>query len=502
MAKKLSQSRERLAQTLQAHRDRLREARPSLRGFEAPELIDQRPTKRHRPWHFVFIAAAAALIVGIGLAAFMSRASIAPVTMAGIPVGNSTSQEMLEQQLTNKLADYKVTLQYDNGTTQEFTPEQMGITVDVAASAANARAAKKPDNYLKRLRWWHQTDTPLVTKTDSAALEAFLQDKGTQKEKAAVDATIGIDAGKVVVTPAQTGEGFTLTNGSQALVHTVDHLQTTPLQLTRQELKPAITEEDAAHTAAKVKEILAQKVSFTINGQTVTARPADIGSWIELTPSPANHTVDYSVNSGKVLTYMNSLAKQYIQPPVTQITMPASAGGGVVVAGRNGVDITNKESTAAEVASSLMSNKPVNLTLPVQFANFQTITAEPRDKWIVVNTTTKRMYAYEQSTLVRSFLVSAGAPQTPTVTGQYNIYAKFPVQDMRGANADGSRYFQPAVKWVMYFYRDYAIHGNYWRPTSYFGNINSSHGCVGVLDADAKWLYDWAPMGTTVIVHR
>lgn len=502
MVKKLSQSRERLTQTLQAHRDRLREARPSVRGFEHPELIAQPPAKRHKALRFVLLSGAAALIVGITLAAFMSRASVAPVTMAGIAVGNSSSQEALEQQLNDKLATYKVTLQYDNGTTQEFTPEQMGITVDIPASAAAARAAKKPDNYFKRLRWWHKTETPLILKTDQAALETFLQDKGTQKEKAPVDANIIIDNGKVIITSAQPGEGFTLSGGPDAITDAVDKLNGAPLQLTRQELKPAISEEDIAPVVTKLNEILAQKVSFVINGQTVTAKPADIGGWIDLSASPINHTIDYSVNSGKVLSYMNTIAKPYIQPPVTQIVMPASAGGGVVIPGQNGVDITNKESTAVEVTSSLMNNKPVSVTLPVQFANFQSITAEPHDKWIVVNTTTKRMYVYEKTNLVKTFLMSAGAPQTPTVTGQFNIYTKLPIQDMRGANVDGSSYYAPGVRWVMYFYRDYAIHGNHWRPLSYFGNINSSHGCVGVVNADAKWLYDWAPIGTTVIVHR
>ncbi|MEK7059829.1 MAG: L,D-transpeptidase, partial [Patescibacteria group bacterium] len=81
------------------------------------------------------------------------------------------------------------------------------------------------------------------------------------------------------------------------------------------------------------------------------------------------------------------------------------------------------------------------------------------------------------------------------------IYAKHAQQDMRGNNVDGSRYFQPHVRWINYFYKDYAIHGNYWRPLSYFGNINSSHGCVSLVDGEAEWIYAWASIGTPVIVH-
>jgi lipoprotein-anchoring transpeptidase ErfK/SrfK len=29
-----------------------------------------------------------------------------------------------------------------------------------------------------------------------------------------------------------------------------------------------------------------------------------------------------------------------------------------------------------------------------------------------------------------------------------------------------------------------------------------SHGCVNMKIPDAKWLYQWAPKGTLVVVHR
>jgi lipoprotein-anchoring transpeptidase ErfK/SrfK len=28
-----------------------------------------------------------------------------------------------------------------------------------------------------------------------------------------------------------------------------------------------------------------------------------------------------------------------------------------------------------------------------------------------------------------------------------------------------------------------------------------SHGCVNLPTDNAQWLYDWAPLGTTVVVH-
>lgn len=49
----------------------------------------------------------------------------------------------------------------------------------------------------------------------------------------------------------------------------------------------------------------------------------------------------------------------------------------------------------------------------------------------------------------------------------------------------GADFYLPGVKWVQYFYSEYAFHGTYWHDD--FG-IPKSHGCVNMTNADAKWL--------------
>jgi lipoprotein-anchoring transpeptidase ErfK/SrfK len=114
-------------------------------------------------------------------------------------------------------------------------------------------------------------------------------------------------------------------------------------------------------------------------------------------------------------------------------------------------------------------------------------------RWIDVNLSEQRVYAYEGDVIVNSFLVSTGLPDTPTVTGEYQIYVKVPVQDMSGPG-----YYLPDVPWVMYFYDEYGFHGTYWHNN--FGRP-MSRGCVNMTIEDAKWLFDWASVGTKVDVH-
>ena len=63
----------------------------------------------------------------------------------------------------------------------------------------------------------------------------------------------------------------------------------------------------------------------------------------------------------------------------------------------------------------------------------------------------------------------------------------------------GPGYNLPNVPWTMYFHGGYAIHGTYWHNN--FGRP-MSHGCVNMKTPEAKILFQWAPKGTLVVVHK
>ncbi len=90
-------------------------------------------------------------------------------------------------------------------------------------------------------------------------------------------------------------------------------------------------------------------------------------------------------------------------------------------------------------------------------------------------------------------------PGYETVTGEFAIWLKVRKQTMTGGSrASGDYYSIPNVEWVNYFHGDYAIHGAWWREV--FG-YPASHGCINITNQEAQWLYNWAPLGTKVIVH-
>ena len=116
----------------------------------------------------------------------------------------------------------------------------------------------------------------------------------------------------------------------------------------------------------------------------------------------------------------------------------------------------------------------------------------------MVNLSDQWMYAYEGQNQVYDAPVSTGRDGMQTPTGTCSIYAKLKVQTMDGV-LEGKKWVVPNVPNVMYISGGVALHGTYWHNR--FGTgARISHGCINLPLRAASWLYDWAPMGTTVKV--
>jgi hypothetical protein len=123
-----------------------------------------------------------------------------------------------------------------------------------------------------------------------------------------------------------------------------------------------------------------------------------------------------------------------------------------------------------------------------------------RGKWVAVNLYEQTMAVYEGRRLVYAALVSSGLGAWPTRPGLHRVYDKIDNTNMSGAfAADRSDYYYiEDVPWVLYFDAGISFHGTYWHNK--FG-FQQSHGCVNLSAKDARWLYDWAAVGTYVYVY-
>lgn len=146
---------------------------------------------------------------------------------------------------------------------------------------------------------------------------------------------------------------------------------------------------------------------------------------------------------------------------------------------------------AAQPAAPASASAPTE-SLSVVTAGAPPLNAPTTGRWIQVSLSKQRLTAYEGTTPVYSTLVSTGTRAHPTLVGTFRIYTKLKSQRMIGPG-----YNLPNVPNVMYFVGGYAIHGAYWHNN--FGHP-MSHGCVNLPLPAATWMFNWASVGTPVVV--
>lgn len=136
------------------------------------------------------------------------------------------------------------------------------------------------------------------------------------------------------------------------------------------------------------------------------------------------------------------------------------------------------------------------------------------DKFILVSTESQSAALYENGRVIYSTPVTTGGPELPTDHGVFHIYFKASPFVFHSPWPLGSPYYYPPtpVDYWMPFDGGEGLHDASWR--SNFGpgsnvaptdlgtgrTILGTHGCVNLPHAAAALIWDWAPVGTTVVV--
>lgn len=131
-------------------------------------------------------------------------------------------------------------------------------------------------------------------------------------------------------------------------------------------------------------------------------------------------------------------------------------------------------------------------------------------KHVIVSVGERHMWACEQAKVVYNSPVITGMEFLPadlTPRGTFKVYAKQTNVTLTGQDSTG-KWSDPVYYWMPFLdnqYGTYGFHDATWRANTDFGNIDpnskdASHGCVELPLGASKWLYTWAPVGTSVTV--
>ena len=126
------------------------------------------------------------------------------------------------------------------------------------------------------------------------------------------------------------------------------------------------------------------------------------------------------------------------------------------------------------------------------------------ERHILIDISDLRLYAYEGETLVYNFPCSTGIDSSPTIPGRFQVLGK-----------EENAYASSWDLWMPHFLGIYqsgpdftnGVHG---LPTlssgallwaGHLGNRRISYGCIVIGLQEAAILYDWAELGTLVIIQ-
>jgi lipoprotein-anchoring transpeptidase ErfK/SrfK len=157
---------------------------------------------------------------------------------------------------------------------------------------------------------------------------------------------------------------------------------------------------------------------------------------------------------------------------------------------------------ADEVAWLLRPPTPTPIPTPVPTLT-PTPTPEPNPQRIIVDVSEQRMYVYQGGNLLWKWVVSTGEPGRDTAIGQFAVQSKI-------KNAYASTWNLDMPYWLGIYWSGPMENGIHALPIQratgyklwdgYLGQ-RVSYGCVILSDENAQTLFNWAKIGTPVIIQ-
>jgi lipoprotein-anchoring transpeptidase ErfK/SrfK len=125
---------------------------------------------------------------------------------------------------------------------------------------------------------------------------------------------------------------------------------------------------------------------------------------------------------------------------------------------------------------------------------------------------------YQDGKLVRSFLVTTGRQELPSVPGVWTVLNRQSPTVFKSTEPKGSPYWYPdtPIQYaILYHWGGYYVHDAWWRvnfgPGTQFPHYdtggdesfagNGSHGCVNMQPSDAAWVYNNTDWNTLIVVY-
>ncbi|MDO5747194.1 MAG: L,D-transpeptidase family protein [Actinomycetaceae bacterium] len=459
-----------------------------------------------------------ALIAGaIGYYVYYQDRALPGTQLAGVDVSGQ-KQNDIEKLVASKQKDLRVTFAGDIDTKQAFPLDKMGATIDAKKTAEKVLAPNRSlGNYIKAPFSTRTIEPDYSIKPSQAAAFAVELSSSAPGAKDPVEPRVQLSDDKETFTivEGEDGVGVSSKDVEEAAKQAITTFKNSSKKVTVAPTQPFLSVDDLKPIEEQANALSSLKVALTVGDKKVEPQRSTKAAWVVI---PEDTTADKpSISDEHVRKWVDEQAASISVEPKAGKQYVSSSGKVLKTESEpvDGKKVTNQEEIAKEIKSAMEENKTFEDALTTEVVKAEVdkkviadgaeklaYMAAPGEKWVDINLSNRTVTPYVGATAQSGpFLMVPGLPATPTVTGSFKVWHKTRSQTMEGFNTDGSRYKVPGVQWNTFFHSGYAMHAAHWRSTFGPGAGGGSHGCVNMDFSGAKYIYEFAPIGTPVVSH-
>ncbi|MDR3125572.1 MAG: L,D-transpeptidase/peptidoglycan binding protein [Candidatus Nomurabacteria bacterium] len=475
----------------------------------------QDPVRQHKHRAITFATLAALLLVFVAASsayAISYGEKAAPASfLVGVEVSGKTPSE-IKKIAEKEFEKIKLTLTSSDVIVRATLPE-LGVNLDADATAQKVLDTGNERNIFAKFNPFIKKENDLIVQIDKKVVQEYLNGQfyaiSTPISEPIVAYKNNLKAFEIV--SGKDGKIISLESVMPTINDVLSHPREVIQNVNLSEASPTVSDENAIEARDYANERLKLRLNMIHDGKVLYfIDPWDIAAFFEFTPNTETGKFDVNFSDDKIKTFLDQkLTPSVSGSPVAEKLLVNKDGETlmVITAGKNGMAPSDINWLVGEIKQALVDGATLNADMKLVETPFETEKIVTEDnRWIEYNVSTFTLTLWNGASQLWSTSNTAnGKPSTPTIVGSFRVFLKFPIQTMTGGTAgvevgDNAYYSIPGVKWVTYWGPGgYAFHTASWLG----GNVRSriSHGCVNMFEADAKKVYDFAEVGTRVVVH-
>jgi lipoprotein-anchoring transpeptidase ErfK/SrfK len=477
-------------------------------------------------WLIVLASIFAVLLIALVTYFFAGRWYFQDKAAPGVHLGNVSVMGQTRDELTdtvNQQAENTTVSFSADGKTAKASLSDLGVTVDTDKTV-DALLNSKSGNDFAKLNIFNQPHVAFTASTTDTTAEQFVTDGLVDEADRAKLTTIAYNKNSKQFELSEGQDGkepdtATVKNAVAKAIAAPGESATVEVKL--ETAKNPVDSASAQNTVTEANARLGLALTVD-NGidKSVTIPTEQIATFLKPSTDLETGATSLTVDREAITKYVSqeSVIKALTVPKVTReiFITPKSEGGVQIGAdktlGQDGVEVTGVGDAPEKIATAIEQNQSTDATVPVKDTPYDekevevphNFDAANGDKWVHVDLTNQTATAYQGTTVVATFNIASGQPTADgsrlSDVGTFYVYLKYTSQTMNGEG-----YSQPATPWISYYNGGEALHGvpSYaWgdHPIYVQQGIPGSHGCINMQVADAKWMYDFASIGTRVVV--